>query len=233
MTLSKGLIKGASLRASTVMRPSVASRPAPGATPVPREASPAGPPVQQAAAVVAPPRPGPDPAELARLKEAARQEGLALGLQQAQAEAERVLRDKLGELSRLMSAVSQAYHAHCRQQEAHLADFAFVAVNRVLGDVLQDRAAVLPSVRAALQASQPWQEATLELHPQDLEMVSLALGQEAALQGLRCVASPAVALGGCRVVTPEGTLDARLEVQLAALHAQLQAARDTPAPKDA
>jgi flagellar biosynthesis/type III secretory pathway protein FliH len=238
MTISKGLIKGAALRTSAVSRPSIAPTTEAPLTPVtpvtplaglrhnaPGAAQPVLPP--SAAPTAAPV--SVNVAELERLKEAARQEGRSQGLQQGKAEAEKALHDKLGELNRLMASLTQAVQTHCQRQEDQIVDFAFIAANRVLGNALQDRAAVVAGVKAALRASQPWQEATLELHPRDLETVNLALGQESDIefQNLRCVASALVTLGGCRVVTPEGVLDARLEVQLAQLHARLQAARDT------
>ena len=146
MTISKGLIKGAALCTSTVpsafhdadrcgTRCGVAagattSGTASGGAWCCRRARPS------------------EPGRAGTLKEAARHEGHALGLQQGKAEAEKALHSKLDELNRLMACVAQAVHTHCQRQEDQLVDFAFIATNRVLGDALQDRKMVVASVKA-------------------------------------------------------------------------------------
>jgi flagellar biosynthesis/type III secretory pathway protein FliH len=224
MTAKKNLIKGQVLQTSQVFRPSLRPN-----FPASVEA------LSKAArttdalhsAVTTRTSPSVDAAELEQIKEKARQEGLALGRQQAKAELEKALRDNHTVVEGLVKSVSAAIEAHWARMDKLLPDFAFIAVNRVLGDALQSPEAVLASVRAALHACDPWEDVTLEVHPRDLELVSSALGAEAlqAQKTLRFTASNAVKVGGCRVVSEEGVLDARLEVQLKQLRDSLDAAR--------
>ena len=222
-----GLVKRHVLRASAQQRPSLAALPL-----LPVMPAPVSPPHQPVQAEASEPRL--TPAQLHELKEAARTEGLALGRQQARQEAQAAIRDQLAALQSLIDSVSQAWlEERARMQDA-LADFAFVATNRLLGDCLRDPSMALEAVRSALGACGAWQTLTLELHPHDAQRLGDALQAEAALQekSLRVVASTEVRVGGCRITGSEGTLDARLEFQLAQLRARLDAEcpRGSPAP---
>ena len=106
-----------------------------------------------------------------------------------------------------------------------LADFAFVSTNRLLGDCLRDPSMAMEAVRSALGACGAWQSLTLELHPHDAQRLGHTLEAQAAVKekSLRVVASTEVRVGGCRIASTAGVLDARLEFQLAQLRARLDA----------
>lgn len=226
MSISKTLIKGATLRTSTVVRPSVPVAPAAAVNKVNGDEPPRRPATSvavPAASMVL------DTAELESLREIAQKEGFAVGMQQAKAEADRMLQEKLSALNRLMNSISQAYENECRRREDQLVDFAFVASCRILGDALKDKKMVASLVRQTLKASDAWSQMTLELHPRDVEAVSLVfgLGGSEETKNIRFVPSSSVTLGGCRATADNGVLDARLEVQLALLRDSLDAARES------
>lgn len=213
-----GLVKRHVLRASAQQRPSRVVLPLPA---VPAAAvSSASRPVQAEAT-----QPMLTPAQLHELKEAARAEGLALGRQQARQEAQAAIRDQLAALESLIASVSQAWREERARMQDALADFAFVSTNRLLGDCLRDPSMAMEAVRSALGACGAWQGLTLELHPHDAQRLGNTLEAEAALKekSLRVVASTEVRVGGCRITSAAGVLDARLEFQLAQLRARLDA----------
>lgn len=167
------------------------------------------------------------PAEIEQQKEEARAKGLALGREQGRQEAEKAARDKLAALEAMIATVSSAWEAERDRMQALLADFAFVCTNRLLGDCLRDPDIAASAVRSALAACDGWQELTLEVHAGDLDLIQGLVNQDPALsqKALRVVASNTVQVGGCRISSNEGSLDARLEVQLAALRKHLDVLR--------
>lgn len=225
-----GLIKRQAFRISGQLRP---SHVVPRALAAPPATVPAAVPVATTYAAPAlrepptPTVPAITPAEIERLKQAARAEGLALGRKQGQQEVEAAARDKLAALEAMVTQVSNAWEAERDRMHELLAEFAFVCTNRLLGDCLHDPNMAVSAVRAALAACDGWQQLTLEVHADDLDLIQGVVHQDPALsqKALRVVASNAVQVGGCRITSNEGTLDARLEVQLAALRKQLDAQR--------
>jgi flagellar assembly protein FliH len=65
---------------------------------------------------------------------------------------------------------------------------------------------------------------TVAVHQEDFDMLSATAGQA---PGLRWVADDEVRLGGCKVTGSQGSLDARLETQLARLRDTLLEVRRT------
>ncbi len=170
----------------------------------------------------------PDAAAIERIKEMARLEGLAQGRKQGQQEAAEAVRDKLASLQAVLLSVEAAWQTERVRIETLLGDFAFVAVNRLLGDCLREPEAAVAAVRATLADCDITQVLTVEVHPRDVGPVTTALRGDddaSAASMVRIVASEAVDVGGCRICTQGGALDARLEVQLAQLRERLDAER--------
>lgn len=226
-----GLIKRQAFRVSGQLRPSHVMPRVPAVPPV---AVPA--PIPAAMPFVAPTLREPSTpavpaitqAEIDQLKQAARAEGLALGRRQGQQEVEAAARDKLAALSDLITQLSSAWEEERDRMHQVLAEFAFVCTNRLLGDCLRDPHMAASAVRAALAACDGWQQLTLEVHAGDLNLIQGVIRQDPGLsqKALRVVASSAVQVGGCRITSNEGSLDARLDVQLAGLRKQLDAHRE-------
>lgn len=222
-----GLLKRQGMRLNAQSRPSHVLQQAPSAPPV--QVMPVAPPAVLAAPVSAPPV---SAAEIDRLQELARAEGLALGRTQGQQEADQAYRDQLAVLEALIKSVHAAWLEERDRMVAGLADFAFVATNRLLGDCLQDPTVALAAVQSVLNECDGWRDLTLEVNPLDAAYFSSALANDAALaeKGLKVLACAAVAVGGCRVISGQGSLDARLEFQLAELRTRLDAQRFTWSP---
>lgn len=231
-----GLVKRQAFRASGQLRPSHVVPRAPAVPPVPVPA-----PIPAAMPYVAPTlREPPAPAvpaitqaEIDQLKQAARAEGLALGRRQGQQEVEAAAREKLAALSDLITQLSSAWEQERDRMHQLLAEFAFLCTNRLLGDCLRDPDMAASAVRAALAACDGWQHLTLEVHAGDLNLIQGVIRQDPGLsqKALRVLASSAVQVGGCRITSNEGSLDARLDVQLAALRKRLDAHRELWRPQ--
>ena len=166
-------------------------------------------------------------AELEALRERAWHEGLESGRQQAHAEAKASVARALGQLRALMGSMQQTFEQDRAAAQAALADLVFAAVARLLGDSLIDRRLVVSAVKATLASCDAWQDLVVEVHPQDAACIEAARAElpNAAVRSIRVVGSGAVDLGGCRVSGISGTVDARLEVQLATLRLRLDEVR--------
>jgi flagellar biosynthesis/type III secretory pathway protein FliH len=127
---------------------------------------------------------------------------------------------KLGEAGRQLSAARQQL---LEQAEDDMVEIAFAAVCRVLGRAEAQAGIVREAVRIA--AANQWREhpAQVRIDPgllADMEKEGVSPGP-----GITLVADPGLGMGGCVIESREGTLDARLEVQLEGLRRTLLQAR--------
>lgn len=155
--------------------------------------------------------------------EAAAQQGEQAGVERArqaahqevQAQLER-LRAAVGELARARGALEAA-------AEDDAVELAFAMLCRVLGERAATREGIAAMVQAQRAALRDGAQLQIGLHPADWRAMD---GMDGANQaGIRYVADPDIALGGCRIDSAAGTLDARLEHQLEQLRAALLRAR--------
>jgi flagellar biosynthesis/type III secretory pathway protein FliH len=144
-------------------------------------------------------------AEAARI----RGEAAATGREDGLASASEVVARAVAERDRLLAGA-----------EADLVELAFEIARRVV-DRAADRGAVVIAARRALEAARARARLTVRVHPADLEALRAAEGELCAtLQNARGFAlrgDASVARGGAVVETEAGTIDARIETQLAAL----------------
>ena len=216
-----GLLKRQGLRVGGEPRPSHVPETSPGGRSTPPAST------QVASTGQVPAAAAISQADIDESKAAARLEGLALGRKQGLEEQAALIRAKLAEMDAVLKSVAGAWNDERAAMQTALADFAFVATNRMLGDCLRDPAVAMAAVRASLAACHAWQELTLEVHPRDAELVRDALERDPS-QGARSmsiVGSESIGVGGCRIVSTQGSLDARLEVQLEQLRARLDIGR--------
>ncbi len=141
---------------------------------------------------------------------------------------------KLTQLGDLVEQFPVQFNAYLADAEDDMLALVYEVVCRILGE----EGTSLPGLRAQLQQClKAWHGHALlniELHPDDLALLqsdeeSLKLlkmgGFSAERSTLRWVADPRVKVGGCRLRSAEGILDARLEVQFKALEATLLSTR--------
>lgn len=142
------------------------------------------------------------------------------------------LAEALEKIHRLAQTAAREKTGFLEGAEDDMVALVFEAFCRVLGET----AATPDMVRAAVKnALSHWRgKAALEIHvhPQDLEWLEgdKELADRYAAQAhhaIRWVANAELAVGGCMLRSPEGALDARLEVQVEAFKSMLLQTRAT------
>jgi flagellar assembly protein FliH len=142
-------------------------------------------------------------------------EGLAAGREQALAElapAAAAL-EQAGRSLRTQAAVA------AERLEAQAVDLALFLAEKIVGAaVAADPQLVVEAVRGALRGIVERERVTVLVHPDDLELVRGAMGGLVATLGgiehYEVQAERRVARGGAVVRTPDGDVDARLDVKL-------------------
>lgn len=153
--------------------------------------------------------------QTAQAREAATAQGYADGMARARAEADQQLRGVVQQVQALLRSVGDQQRRLAVEAEDLLVEIAFAALCRVLGKAAPTPEAVRAMVRHSTAELSERDEVQVRLHPDDARLLAEHAGSDPA--GLRLLADAAVRLGGCMVDTPAGTLDARLETQLAEL----------------
>jgi flagellar assembly protein FliH len=165
--------------------------------------------------------------ELAAVRASAYAEGWASGQSEGHAQAsaraaEARARDEV-RFGALFEQTQQALAEYLEQAEDHMVEIAYSAACRLVGQAQASAEGVAVLVRQALDEVRERKELTVALHPEDLDALQACVA--VAPPGCEFVADPAILLGGCEVRSQAGTLDARLELQLARLAETLLAVR--------
>ena len=165
--------------------------------------------------------------ELEAMREAARQEGFAQGLEEGRAQghgegraqgyaegAEAGQREATAELEHLRHIAASFGDAIARADETIARDVLDLALRLARGmvrtgfDVRPEL--ILSVVRDAIdQLPVLQQPAVLTLHPQDAELVRHGMAEELSKGGWRIVENASVARGGCKVETATNQIDAQ------------------------
>jgi flagellar assembly protein FliH len=183
-------------------------------------------PLQQVSLLTAAPAQGWE--ELLRAREEA-------GYQRGRREAESALqqqltlqREEMAQLQRgVLESLRGAQAQVVKETETGLISLALEAARRVVADTPISADLVEAVVREALRQAEDNADVTIQLHPNDLEL--LRKHDSTLLRGLpdtgplRIVTSPEVTRGGCLVQTRFGLIDARREVKLEQLAETLSA----------
>jgi flagellar biosynthesis/type III secretory pathway protein FliH len=159
-------------------------------------------------------------AETEAARAAARDEGYAEGLAAGRAEALAALAPAAAALEQALAGSRDEAVANSGRLEAQAVDLALFIAEKVVGGALAvEPARVLEAVRGALRSLVERERVTVLVHPEDLELVSEAIGEiRASLGGIdHCdvQAERRVGRGGAVVRTPDGDIDARVETKLA------------------
>ncbi|WP_459569034.1 FliH/SctL family protein [Cupriavidus sp. 8B] len=153
-------------------------------------------------------------------------EGRAAGQLEAQAIARREVGERLDQLDRLLSAIPSEIGARLDRAEGDMAALCFEVVCRMIGEAAVELEGVRCMVRNAVSQTASRRLVAIHVHPRDLEALQGDANLKTWLSGrneegrapVQWIADDQVRLGGCIVRAPEGSLDARLETQLAVLH---------------
>ena len=149
--------------------------------------------------------------------------------------------DRLGHLiSSLEAQIQERSLARLAGAEDDMVALCHTVICRILGDRLITREGVAQGVRQAVQqcigsgSHAPYSGlVAIHINPRDLEALKTEAGlgewfRQHGVQDIPWVADEQVQLGGCIVRTTQGSLDARLETQLAALQELLLGDERTP-----
>jgi flagellar assembly protein FliH len=161
--------------------------------------------------------------EVAAIKEDAERRGLALGRQQGEQDAQEAVRGQVERLNGVVQALQQSKRSVLEENQDMLAEIAFAAVCRVLGAHAASRDGVRAMIDSLVDHEQAQHKMTVRLHPHDLALLSASADR--IDPRLSFQADAGIELGGCIIDSPRGTLDARLELQLAHLRDALVAVR--------
>lgn len=186
-------------------------------------------------------------------QEEGRQRGLAdgqvAGRQLVEREAhaaQEAVAARIAQLDRLLTSLPAELVRRLEVVEDDMVALCHAAVCRILGEELVTPEGVVHQVRQAIRETgasalgRVHGQIAIHVHPRDLATLeadaALAawLRQHASAGAVHWVADERVKLGGCLVRSAEGSLDARLETQLAALHrlfVEKQGDESTPAPR--
>jgi len=154
----------------------------------------------------------------------AERRGLEAGAAQAQRMAEELVQAQVARLQAAAAALQAAQSTLGPALEEDAVELAFAVVCRLLGQQAASRAGIGALLQVQLAALRERRGLTVRLHPADCALMAAAEADGGA-PPLRYVPDAGIALGGCLIDGPAGTLDARLEYQLQQLRQALLQAR--------
>lgn len=144
------------------------------------------------------------------------------GRERGIAEGRESLREQVQRAAALCEALDGARAQAIDLAEDTMVELAFAAVCRILGSDEALRKAVQVAIDESRTRIEAKTTLTVSLHPDDAEALSALAGQA---RNVKLVGDEQVALGGCRIASSTGTLDARLETQVQRLRTVLLGVR--------
>jgi len=166
--------------------------------------------------------------DLAVLQESARAEGLEIGTAHAIRELTERAHSSLEALAKITENAEKAFAQEAGQLAQACAEIVAEVFVKLAGTALLTQEAILGSVLTVLQRVRDEREVTIRVSPGDLTLLQThqaAFDKVLAPRRWTVTADPRVNAGGCLVESTLGTLDGRLEVQLAKLSDTLRAAK--------
>ncbi|MEN6413194.1 MAG: FliH/SctL family protein [Veillonellales bacterium] len=155
------------------------------------------------------------------------EEGMQQGKQAALEQMQQGLNDAVAKAEHVLAMSDQEAKEMIASAERQVIDIAMAIARKILArEIEENPMAVLPIVKTALDKVRDQDQVVIRVNQEDFDMVLQAkqdlqkmIGRE---QGLRITADQAVDIGGCMIETPNGTVDARLDTQFAAVQQVLQ-----------
>jgi flagellar assembly protein FliH len=151
-------------------------------------------------------------------------DGVAAGKAAAATELAQACERLTVQTNRALSALAEAHRAALLKLESSVGELTFAALCRLVSAQVTSRSFVLGIVEHTCAALRADLNATVRLHPRDIETLRESL-QDDQLRvdslGLKVVPDESLVLGGCVIEAPSGHYDGGIENQLRRLHAVL------------
>lgn len=175
----------------------------------------------------------PSAAQLETLQKSAWDEAHARGLEAGRAAGKAEIERKAARLEALLSAMTSPLADIDDQVEEELTQLALAVARQILRRELAiDPSHVIAAVREALnELPSSSRDIKVVLNPDDAQLVRDALSQPSGHANWEIVEDPVIAHGGCKVLSPNTTVDASLEARIRAVASRvLGGERDADAP---
>ena len=173
--------------------------------------------------------------DLDSLRKQAHQHGLDAGMEQAKRSAAEQRDAEAEQFQKLCSDLVEQQKQHLIQAEEAAVEIAFAATVKLLGRLHSDTALLEALVRQAMEQVLAREGLKIYLSPTDCRrMQALARRSNQDWVGVEFDADSRIEMGGCRIESRRGSLDARLELQVEELKKALLHATKSgqPAGKD-
>jgi flagellar assembly protein FliH len=159
--------------------------------------------------------------EIAEARIQAERRGYADGQEKAEEAARKAVSEQLERFNSIMASLYQSRRSVLDGAEETMIEIAYAAVCRIVGEAATTREAVVGMISQTLSSLQQSDELIVRLHPQDLALVRNSNIESLHDSRWQLRADSSIEIGGCIVDGASGSLDARLEVQLAKLRETL------------
>lgn len=172
--------------------------------------------------------------EIAQVHESARTEGFALGQVQGREQAQQAAQSAVAALQALTDRAEAAFAEEQVRLGEACAEIVAESFTKLAGAALIKREAAVAAVTQVLSRVKEGRELAIRVSAIDLPILQQEQARLAtAMPGRKfsLFADPRVELGGCIVDSGLGSLDGRIELQLAELYETLRAARSSPAER--
>ncbi len=160
--------------------------------------------------------------QLEKLQQQAYEEGLALGKRDGVAQGRALAQEQARRLEGICNTLSRPLQEMDEQVVNELTELAITVARQIIRRELKtDPGQVMAAVQKSLaELPVASRNIRLYLNPEDVALVreSLAAGEDG---NCRLLEDPAIARGGCRVVTDTSRIDATIEKRLAAIATEL------------
>lgn len=151
--------------------------------------------------------------------EEGKKQGFEEGRKQGYEENLHLLHKQIAEFGRLMESLSEPFKKLDEAVEAELVRLAIGVAGQIIRrEIKHNPGEIIAVIREAIKVLPLGaQKITLNLHPEDAELVRSTLKLDDSLPPWRLVENPLISRGGCIVETEASSIDATVENRLAAV----------------
>lgn len=163
--------------------------------------------------------------QVRRSEDEAVQKGRQTGFDEGAAKAEDEYRSQLQEADRVLEAAREEYRQILAGAESDIINLVVAVAKKIIGREATNPEVILNIVQRAVQKATDREDLTIRVNPENLD--TALNGQDdivdsvRGIRKLKIIADSAVSAGGCVVETPNGTVDARIERQIAEINEAL------------